>query len=116
VRILGIEALTPDEVRARVAAGGRFVLFEYCVSLIFVTLRRPGCIRFVKPGKDTLVHGLPYTLYTLLLGWWGIPWGLVYTPAVLYTNLRGGRDVTREVLAFLQEAGPSWPGGTEPEE
>jgi hypothetical protein len=30
------------------------------------------------------------------LGWWGVPWGLIYTPLTLWTNLSGGRAVTAE--------------------
>ena len=33
-----------------------------------------------------------------LLGWWGFPWGFIYTPAVLVTNLKGGRDVTSKKI------------------
>ena len=37
----------------------------------------------------------------LLFGWWGIPWGPIWTIGSLVTNLRGGRDITREVLQAL---------------
>jgi ATP-dependent phosphoenolpyruvate carboxykinase len=33
-----------------------------------------------------------------LLGWWGIPWGPIYTIAAVVTNIRGGKDVTAEIL------------------
>jgi len=74
----------------------REVFYEYCVSLLFVTLRRPSRLYRVRPGLPAVLTGLPYTLLTLLLGWWGIPWGLIYTPLVLATNLAGGRVVTPE--------------------
>ena len=35
-----------------------------------------------------------YTLVSLVFGWWGFPFGLIYTPMALITNLSGGRDVT----------------------
>jgi hypothetical protein len=76
--------------------GGRLVFYEYCISLIFLTLRRPSPVVQLRAGEWGLVRGLPYTLVSLLLGWWGIPWGLVYTPLVLWTNLSGGREVTPE--------------------
>src|SRR5262245_55677327 len=73
---------------------GRLVFYEYCISFVFITLRRPSRVVQLKAGERGLVRGLPYTLLTLLLGWWGIPWGLVYTPLVLWTNLSGGREIT----------------------
>jgi hypothetical protein len=36
-----------------------------------------------------------------LLGWWGFPWGFIYTPQVIAKNLQGGVDVTANVLASL---------------
>jgi hypothetical protein len=38
---------------------------------------------------------------SLLFGWWGLPWGLIYTPLTLWTNLSGGRDVTAELRERL---------------
>ena len=52
------------------ADGEREVFFEYCVSLLFVTLRRPSRLYRVRPGLRALWAGLPYTLLTMLLGWW----------------------------------------------
>ena len=46
-------------------------------------------------------RAFPYSLLTLVLGWWGIPWGLIYTPLALMTNFSGGRDVTAEVRPFV---------------
>ena len=31
-------------------------------------------------------------LYSLLLGWWGIPWGFVMTPVQIFRNLNGLRQ------------------------
>lgn len=45
--------------------------------------------------------GLGFTLLSLLFGWWGIPWGPIYTIGALITNFSGGRDVTQEVSYSL---------------
>lgn len=102
MRVRGIETLTPAQLEAELCGGARFVFFEYCISLIFVTLRRPSSVVLLRRGQRGLVRGLPYTLLSLLLGWWGLPWGLIYTPLAVFTNLRGGRDVTAEVNTFLR--------------
>jgi hypothetical protein len=102
MRIRGAEDLTAAELAQELAAGGRVVFYEFCVSLLFLTLRSPSPLWLVRAGKYGLLPGLPYTLVSLLFGWWGIPMGIVYTPMVLFTNLSGGHDVTEEVWPVLQ--------------
>jgi hypothetical protein len=102
MRIRGVEGLTAEQLEAELEAGGRFVFFESCISFGVVTWRRPSDIFFLRARERGLARGLPYTLLTLLLGWWGIPWGLVYTPRALLTNLSGGQDVTDEAQALLR--------------
>jgi hypothetical protein len=105
MKVKGIEGLTPDQLRAEVARGGRFVYFPFCISVVVMTFRRSSDIYFVRAGESTLGRAVPFALTSLLLGWWGIPWGLIWTPASLFTTLSGGKDVTREVAARLG-AGP----------
>jgi hypothetical protein len=80
--------------------GERLVFYEFCISLVLVSVRRPSRVYRLRPGAWGLLPGLPYTVVTLLLGWWGIPWGLIYTPLTLWTNLTGGR-----ILAALPSMG-----------
>jgi hypothetical protein len=101
MQIHGIGGMSADEVDAELAAGGRFVFYEYCISLILLTLRRQTSVYFLRPGELGLIRGLPFTLLSLLLGWWGLPWGIIYTPMVLVTNFSGGCDVTPQVQAML---------------
>jgi hypothetical protein len=81
----------PDSV-----VGERLVFFEYCISLIVVSLRRPSAVVRLRPGQRGWIKGLPYTILSLFLGWWCIPWGFVYTPLCLWTNLSGGRLIGQE--------------------
>ena len=48
---------------------------------------------FIPRGKGTLGPAIPYILISLLFGWWGIPWGPIFTIKSLYTNLNGGMEV-----------------------
>src|SRR5260370_11218715 len=89
------------------APGYRLVFYEYCLSLVFITLRRPSRLYRVPAGTWGLLPGLRYTVLTLLLGWWGIPWGVIYTPLVLCTNLSGGREITAEEWRRRQAAEPT---------
>jgi hypothetical protein len=81
---------------AEPADGRHWVIYEYCISLIAVTLRRPSRPILVKPER-AWVRGLPYVCVSLFLGWWGLPWGIIYTPLTIFTNLSGGCDITAQV-------------------
>ena len=106
VHIRGLENVSAEEARAHLAAGGRFVRYEYCISLVILTKRPLSDPVSLRPGELGLLRGLPYTALSLLLGWWGIPWGIIYTPLAIVTNCSGGHDITPEVRLALAEASP----------
>lgn len=111
MQIRGIAGMCRPELALQLQHGGRFVFFEYCISCFIFTLRRPTEIMFLPANEWGWVRGLPYTLVSLLLGWWGLPWGFIYTPLVLATNLAGGCDVTAQTRAYLE----SIPASASPE-
>ena len=110
MRIEGINELGPAELVAEINRGGRFVFFEYCISLLIFTLRRPTPVVFLRADESGWLRGLPYTLLSVLFGWWGLPWGVIYTPLCLANNLAGGCDVTLATCESLgipiKEGGP----------
>jgi hypothetical protein len=110
--IRGLNGLTLEEIDRGVADGRRFVFYECCISLVVFSIRRPSDIYFLGAHELGLMRAVPWIVITLLLGWWGLPWGIIYTPLALVTNLGGGRDVTDEVLAWLhtQAAAPTTGG------
>lgn len=81
-----------------VEAGGRFVIFSYCISIVVLTFKRPSGIVFLRRDQDGAGQAIGYSLLSGVLGWWGIPWGPIWTIAALVSNARGGRDITLEVL------------------
>lgn len=101
MEIQGVEGLSVGEVSDMVRRGGRFVIFTYTISILVMTFKRPTSVHFVRPEDSAFVKGLPFTLISLFLGWWGFPWGLIYTPMSIIENLSGGKDVTTEVMAVL---------------
>jgi hypothetical protein len=101
MRIDGVDSLTAAELEAGLAAGGRFVFYEFCISFVVLTLRCPTAVRYLPPAEWGVLRGLPYVLVSLLLGWWGVPWGIIYTPLTIFTNLCGGHDVTEQVSGFV---------------
>lgn len=87
------------EQSAEPTDGERTVVYEYCISLIAVTLRRPTQPIRLRAGQRAWLCGLPYVAVSLLLGWWGLPWGPIYTPLTIFSNLAGGCDITSQVRA-----------------
>jgi hypothetical protein len=99
MKIHGMEGMSDEEIREALQNGAKFVLFEYTISVLVMTFKRPSNIHFIRPGEGTAGKSLGCTIVTLLFGWWGIPWGPIYSIGSLITNLRGGKDVTAEVMA-----------------
>ncbi len=97
---------SPHEISFEIERGGRFVVYQYVISLIVVTFRRNTPLQFIAAGESATAKSMPWTLLTLLLGWWGFPFGFIYTPMVLFRNLKGGTDVTHAIAAGLQTSMP----------
>jgi hypothetical protein len=104
VKIVGIEGMSPQDIEFELQRGGRFVVFLYCVSVLVMTFKRPSAIYFIRAGEGTGSKSIPFTLISLVLGWWGIPWGPIWTISSVVTNLRGGKDVTKAIAATLSQA------------
>jgi len=101
MKIIGVENMSASQVNTEIQAGARFVIFQYCISVIVVSFKRGSNIYFVRKGESTFGRSLPFTALSLVLGWWGIPWGPIWTIATVVANLRGGRDVTNDVVRAL---------------
>lgn len=101
-KIRGIEGMGAGEVDFEIERGARFVLFQYCISIIVLTFRRASDIYFLRQGESAVTKGLPFTLLSLVAGWWGIPWGPIFTLQAVVNNSRGGKDVTESVLNALR--------------
>ncbi|HEV2991703.1 MAG TPA: hypothetical protein VG759_24930 [Candidatus Angelobacter sp.] len=96
--IVGLGNMSVDELNSELQRGGKFVIYYYCISLLVVTFRRGSDIHFIRAGESSVSKGLPWTLLTIVLGWWGIPFGPIFSIQSLYVNLRGGKDVTNDVV------------------
>jgi len=99
MEIRGTEGMT--QLQFELQRGAKVVYYQYCVSVILMTFRRPSVIYFLRADENRIAKGLPWTLLTVLAGWWGIPWGPIYSIQSLFTNFRGGKDVTAEVARQL---------------
>ncbi len=101
-KIVGLEEIkSGGHLQAEIQQGGKFVMYQYCISLLVITFKRFSNIYFISHDQNAVVKGLPFTLLSLVLGWWGIPWGPIYTIQGVWINFSGGKDVTQEVLASM---------------
>lgn len=101
-KIVGLEAIkSGGELQQEIQQGAKFVLFQYCISILILTFKRSSNVYFIRPDENAFVKGLPFTLLSLVLGWWGIPWGPIYTVQSVWVNSKGGKDVTSEILTSM---------------
>jgi hypothetical protein len=99
MNVIGTEGLTTEQIHLAVERGAKFVVYQYCVSVILMTYKRSSNVYFVRPGNGALVPRIGYSILSLFLGWWGFPWGPIYTVQALWNNAIGGIDLTPEILS-----------------
>lgn len=103
-QIQGIEGLSLSDINEEIQKGGKFVNYTYCISILIMTFKRPTDIYFIRANQNATVKGLPFTFLSLFLGWWGIPWGPIYTIGAIGSNLTGGKDITTEILEHFMNS------------
>jgi len=106
VKSVGTEGMSNEAIRAGLDRGGRFVIYQYCISVVFMTFKRPSAIYFLRADEGAGGKGVKFTLLSVLFGWWGIPWGPIWTLMTVFKNLGGGTDVTRQVMASIAPTEP----------
>lgn len=82
-----------------VSAQPRYIIFWYVISLLIVTSRRT--MQGVFCPSCASKKAVQSSAITWLLGWWGFPWGPIWTVAALYRNLLNGTlpaDVNGQIL------------------
>lgn len=102
----GEEPLEPQEplvcsMCQKVTAQPRYVIFYNVKSFFVVTIRTPVQGVFCRSCADE--KALRSTVITWLLGWWGFPWGIVYSTHAIINNLLGGskpKDVNARLLSY----------------
>lgn len=94
-----------DDVRAGEASFEGFPVtvetrvrqYQTAVSCFFITFVTPSRL-YVEGHDNHWMGSLRCSIATLLLGWWGLPWGPLQTISCLLGNLFGG---TKEIVANL---------------
>jgi hypothetical protein len=105
--IKNINGLSVQQIQSMVQQGGKFVVFPYTISILVMTFKRSSDIYFIKPGEGTLGYSFPFVLLNLVLGWWGFPWGPIYTIGSMIDHFSGGKNITGDVLPHLIHNDPN---------
>ena len=105
--IQGLGSMSPDQLRFEIQRGAKLVRYQYCVSLLVITFRRSSEVYYIPAGESAISKGLPWTLITLVAGWWGIPWGPIFSIQSLIMNFKGGKDLTADIGAAMNGATPA---------
>jgi hypothetical protein len=104
MKITGAEGMSPDQLKFEIQRGAKLVVYQYSVSILIMSFRRASGVYFIPAGQSAVSKGLPWIGLTLIAGWWGIPWGPIFSIQSLVTNFKGGKDVTSEIIARLTPA------------
>ncbi len=107
MKIKGIDGMSSDQLRFEIQRGAKIVCYNYCVSILVMTFRRSSGAYFIPTGESAVAKGLPWTLLTLVAGWWGIPWGPIFTVQSLVVNFQGGKDITASIGAAMNRSVPA---------
>ena len=74
----------------KISAQPRYVIYRHVFSVIFVTWR--GGHQGIFCSKCGAKQAYKDSLRTWLLGWWGIPWGPIYSGQAIFSNMFGGKQ------------------------
>lgn len=98
--IRGTDEYTLESLLRELERGGKFIVYQYCISFGVVSLIRPSPAWFVPAGESLTAPGQRYSRRTLLFGWWSArgPLNVVRTLSI---NRNGGVDVTGDVVRGL---------------
>jgi len=96
--LAGTEGMTLGDIELDVLKGGRFLRYHWNISVIVLSFRKSTTLSYVRSDRSAGLGALGWGTFSLFFGWWGFPWGIVYTPLSLWHNTRGGTDHTHEVL------------------
>lgn len=98
--------LSLSELEQKISNGSRFITFQYCVSVFFaVTLQRFSPAVLIDRDDEVVKLRKKYNILSLIFGWWGIPWGPIYTVKSISVNKKGGLDVTDDIMLNMTEEG-----------
>lgn len=100
------KGITLEQLKDKISRGGRFIIFKYRISLLFaVSFWRFSPAIFIENYETPGKYAVKYNLYSFIFGWWFIPEGPYDTIASIRFNLKGGLDITEDIMLNIDEQG-----------
>lgn len=106
MQIKNIDGLSVAEIKTIINNGGKFVFFPYTVSVVLATFKRASSIYLIRPNETSIKYSYKHVLTNVVAGWWGLPWGPVYTIGAIVQHCKGGKDVTDVIMSELLQNDP----------
>lgn len=97
MKLSELEMQSKRWVADEIKNGGRFVIYPFTISIIIMTFKKNSGVYFLRDGESPLKHGWIWMLISFVLGWWGFPYGPIYTIESL-NDCYYGVNVTTDVL------------------
>jgi len=70
-------------------------LTRYCIVYSFIFFTRKTYSNYViRNSNKSIITGIASTLSSLLVGWWGLPWGPIYTIQSVFINISNQEAIT----------------------
>lgn len=91
-----------EDLQADMQRGGKFIIYTYTISILVMTFKRPSDLYYIPSSGNAISHGWKYLLLSFFLGWWGFPWGPIYTCQSIWYAFTG-IDVTDEVADDIMQ-------------
>lgn len=102
-KIILKEDLSLEELEKKIQNGGRFISYQYCISIFFaLCLKRFSPAVFIEEPKLDKKYMRKCNTLSLLLGWWSL-WGPYYTIGSLRVNRKGGIDMTEDIMLNIDQ-------------
>jgi len=71
------------------------VIIRYCIVYSAIIYTKKEFSNYCLKGSERSYRiGIMSTMFNLIMGWWGLPWGLIYTPQSLYINLSKSESIS----------------------
>lgn len=104
VRLRTPEHLTYEEMLKRIEVGAKLVMFRYIVSVpLLGSYDIDSDVYYVRSNEEAVAIGKKFTRITRWFGWLNPSTNIQQSMNAIKLNKRGGRDMTEDILANLNE-------------
>lgn len=110
IDVRAFSRMSEAELYRSIAMGERYVVYYWTLSMFIYTTTRHTKAYRLRDRRSAFFRGLPYTLICLVFGWWHFP-GCLINFNSLYHDLRGGADVSGNILEEIRNNDPRYQYG-----